>query len=311
MNLQSSQLPQGQTVVLPSHLSCPLCHGEYKVRGFYSHLKNCGPKHGMNSRTDYETAHPMTLYSPAHQFAAKWFSLAKFSITQFGLMDYAGQRWCHIDAGKPKSWYRSRWSRKPETGPLVRYRDGRPLLKESFYQFKKHLQGKLTLGIWPDMDNSFTIIDLDDEQVHHLPELVHRLKQMDLHHYVEFSGKKGYHIWIFWNEILSNRELISFNDALCEGITQDRNVWPFKQSLVKLPLGLHRETSRLACFVNEKNVPVPPTTQFTYFLSIRNNTNPGPLPGHSVAAPAPSRSVQSRRTRCKSSSSGNTRRTIE
>lgn len=279
----------GTTIVLPATMRCPLCGRVFTVRGYLRHLQTCTQKHDM-TLTQYEDRYPDLLFGPVHQFAARWFRLARFSTEEFGLMDYNGCEWCHIDARSAKAWYygivkrdgREITYRKRETRPLVRYEDGRPDWRRSFYQFREHLLGNLTLGIWPAMDNSFLMIDLDGDQVTHLPVLVDRLRAEGLSFYVEHSGKKGYHVWVFWDRVLPNDRLMALYEHLCRGLETDRNVWPFKRSLIKLPLGLHRATRNIAGFLEYGRRAIPMDEQFAYFLGIKQN----PVPEIALLAPA-------------------------
>lgn len=270
------------TISLPEKTACPICERSFARQGFLCHLRSCSTKHGM-TMTDYENAHPMHLYGPVHQFAAKWFSLAKFSIWQFGLMDYAGLAWCHINSNAPKDWYYrcmgARKHRLDETKPLLVKGENRSIdLHKSFFHFRKHLAGELTLGIWPDLDNSFTVIDLDGDQTDGLSDLCERLIDLRLHYYIEFSGKKGFHIWIYWDRVLPHDQLIQMHEYLGQDLEFDRKLWPFKQGLIKLPLGLHRATNNLACFLDDHLQPLPLDQQLDYFLAIRTNMPPE-LPG--------------------------------
>ncbi len=229
---------------------------------------------------DYERQHSTRLYSPVHQFAAKWFSLADFSTNDFGLMDYGNLNWAHIHADQPRYWYSGRHGRLPETLPLLMFDRGGPRLRKAFSHFREHLRGNLTLGIWPNLDNRFTVIDLDGDQTAVWKDLRDRLIDLRLHFYIEFSGKKGLHFWIFWDRVLPNAELIHLHDFLCGDIEADHKIWPFKAGLVKLPLGLHRKTDKLACFLDHEGEPIPLAQQFEYCLSMRQN----PLPQQCLAA---------------------------
>ena len=269
------------SVPIPETTRCPLCSRNLKRKGFQGHLRTCLVKHGMTT-DEYEQAHPMDLYGPVHRFAARWFALAKFSWLRFGLMDYGGLKWCHVQANKPPDWYYQESPhgkhRKPETKPLLAQEDGKLCLRRSFWHFGKHLSGDLTLGIWPDLDNSFTMIDLDGDQVHGLNDLCDRLIDLRLHHAVEFSGKKGYHVWLFWDRVLPNDQLIQIHEYLAQGVPCDHEVWPFKKGLIKLPLGLHRDTETLACFLDDTFQPFPLDEQLDYFLGIKTN-KPPEIPG--------------------------------
>jgi hypothetical protein len=273
MAILKSILPIGATVELPDRLDCPVCDDLFKPRGFVNHLNRCLRAHEMTFE-EYEEKHQNHLYSPAHRFAIKCFQISDFSITEFGLMKYAGLDWCHISANKPKPWYQQQFGRKPETLPLLKIKNGKTDLRHSFYHFKKHLQGELTLGIWPKMDNRFCVIDLDDEQVQYKDDLVDRLVDLQLSFQIVFSGKKGYHFWIAWNRTVPHDELVALHDFLCDGIPHDHQVWPYKKSLIKVPLGLHRGTKHLACLVDANGEPFALDQQFDAFLNMKDNHIP-------------------------------------
>jgi hypothetical protein len=279
--------PPGTVASLPETFRCPLCGQTCKVRGFTRHLTGCCKKAGL-TLADYERLHPMDLYSPVHQFAAKWFSLARFSLSEFGLMDYGGCYWCHIDAAHPQPWYSNTYGRKAETLPLLTFKDGQAQLKRAFHHFRRHLHGDLTLGIWPEMDNRVLVIDLDEHAAQHRNNLMQRLIDLHLHFYIEFSGQKVFHFWIFWDRMLPQAQLIRLHECLCDGIPTDHKLWPFQRSLIKLPLGLHRRTNQLACFLDYRGEPIPLNEQFTYCLSMRDNPVPRALyeAANSIEVPA-------------------------
>jgi hypothetical protein len=269
----AAPFPAHTTVPVPETFSCPVCGESFSVRGFTRHLARCCPSHGLTLE-DYERLHSTRLYGPFDEFAAKWFSLAAFSIREFGLMKYLGCYWFHVNTREPRDSFQAGWGRKPETLPLVRFKDGRALLKQSFHQFRRHLMGDLTLAIWPDMDNRFTIIDLDDDQARRRRDVTARLIDLNLSFRIEFSGGKGYHFWVFWDRILTNSELLRVQAFLLDGIPADTKCWPYKRGLIKLPLGLHRRTWNLACFLDYTGAPIPLEQQFDYFLNIRQNPVP-------------------------------------
>jgi hypothetical protein len=273
--------PERTVVPLPGQFRCPVCHADVATKAFTRHLTRCLDAHHI-SVAEYERRYPRALYGPVHQFAMTWMRLARFSRHQFGLMDYAGCDWCHVDAHQQKPSYyctigigdKERTFRRPETLPLVLYREARTDWRSSFHHFAQHLRGKLTLGIWPDLDNSFLMLDVDQFDGPVLPALLERLLDLRLHFYVNFSGKKGYHVWIFFNEVVENARLVALHKYLCDGLEVDRRVWPFMPKLIKLPLGLHRQTERLAAFVDYTRRAIPLVDQFACCLGMKQNTFP-------------------------------------
>ena len=41
------------------------------------------------------------------------------------------------------------------------------------------------------------------------------------------------------------------------GFLRDHKCWPFQRGIIKLPLGLHRKTNLLSCFLDHQGQPIP------------------------------------------------------
>lgn len=163
---------------------------------------------------------------------------------------------------------------------------------------KKHLDGQETVGTYLVRNNDtvhYIVIDLDisrkvlleikdgsfKEYLHHALEaaltLVHMLHDMGIKGYIEFSGYRGYHVWVFFTEWIPIRYAYSFLEifegkagALPEGITME--MFPARNKKksgsagqnMKLPFGLHIVSGERSCFLGEDLKPV---TDCNAFLS--------------------------------------------
>lgn len=135
------------------------------------------------------------------------------------------------------------------------------------WQFFKHLEGKLTVGTFGGkIMTKFITFDVDFK---HNPELAqwityvisNQLDQKGLHnYYISFSGGKGYHIDLFFDEpIQINHAKKLFNYILDEAdirqyfINGDVEFRPTNTQGVKIPLGFHQKTGNYCGFCSVEN----------------------------------------------------------
>jgi hypothetical protein len=138
---------------------------------------------------------------------------------------------------------------------------------------QRHLEGDITLGIYP-MDEEGTVkwlcfdvdidkgVDVGEAQGKiraHTIALARVLKAWDIPFLVEYSGSRGYHIWIFFEPVQALK-VYAFGRFFerqvepPEGIHVE--VFPKQAtqktygSLIKLPLGKHRKTGNWCGFVD-------------------------------------------------------------
>lgn len=142
---------------------------------------------------------------------------------------------------------------------------------------RQHREGELTVGTYivspPDQARTL-VFDIDaksdDEQEKMLSAVIDVLREVDLPFSVEFSGRKGYHVWVVAEEYMLAEDLY----RLGRGIRDEAGypameVFP-KQThvrdlgnLVKLPGGKHRVTGKANdwithghAFTEDKLVPL-------------------------------------------------------
>jgi len=120
---------------------------------------------------------------------------------------------------------------------------------------RKHLEGEFTLGLYstPDSTTRWLCLDVDATGGKAIPRLWQRLDRCRIPHLTEYSGRKGYHIWVFFACSVANR----LARALGKALTREHEVFPKQDhipeggvgSLVKAPLGIHRATGRRCLFL--------------------------------------------------------------
>ena len=127
---------------------------------------------------------------------------------------------------------------------------------------EEHLNGKRTLGAYAlDTDNTvkWACIDLDDkdnpEKLRGEAEIVYNLFK-DFPRLLEWSGRKGFHIWIFFNPSVTadwaqklvrarlGRPMLGLNRFEVFPKQTELNEARKYGNLVKLPCGLHRKSRK-------------------------------------------------------------------
>ncbi len=111
----------------------------------------------------------------------------------------------------------------------------------------EHLQGKKTIGLYgsPLGITKWFCVDIDDLDEIAVKEVQNHARRFKVPYLTEFSGKKGYHLWIFFERSYPNR----IARALAEGFAFDHEVFPKQNliekgklgNLVKAPLGKTRQ----------------------------------------------------------------------
>ncbi|MDD4155746.1 MAG: CRISPR-associated primase-polymerase type A1 [Candidatus Cloacimonetes bacterium] len=162
----------------------------------------------------------------------------------------------------------------------------------SFREMRNHLLGNTTLGVYPlDLNNQvkFMAIDFDVQKFAQYQllsdsnfskfvftgildiatNLKALLKQAEIKSYIEFSGFKGFHLWIFLKEKMPASTAFLFVNKLKSHINIGKypvSVETFpKQSkvnpnqlgnLIKIPYGIHQKTGKRSYFLNDRNEPL-------------------------------------------------------
>jgi hypothetical protein len=136
---------------------------------------------------------------------------------------------------------------------------------------RRHLEARITVGTYivrpPDYARTL-VFDIDagdeDEQQKQLSAILDVLAQLGLKRGVEFSGRKGYHVWVLSSAYMPAAVLQQLGHGVREEAGYPKmEVFP-KQTqvrdlgnLVKLPGGIHRVTGKENNYIGLSYVPAP------------------------------------------------------
>lgn len=161
------------------------------------------------------------------------------------------------------------------------------------YYIAQHLKDKITIGVIPlnlrlqsaklmCFDFDFYVSLNEPSFVVKLISPLHEAGLNDHQIHVEFSGKKGWHLWIFFQEFIPLREVLPWANLIVQfsKLPELEKFVPgiFKIELrpesesgrcVKLPLGIHQETRKKSIFVNRKFNRI--TDQWKYLEKAQTN----------------------------------------
>ena len=155
---------------------------------------------------------------------------------------------------------------------------------------KEHLLGKSTYGTYIQRSNNtvhFLVFDVDvskrvllktnrenetfgsylQKALDTTVAIRKIFKGMGIQSYIEYSGCRGYHLWVFVNEWIPVRFAVMLMDIVTEAITDDPDItvecFPNKQRIkagkygqkIKLPYGRHLKTGEHSFFIGEDGNP--------------------------------------------------------
>lgn len=145
---------------------------------------------------------------------------------------------------------------------------------------RQHLEGRLTLGCY-QVDNKTNLVkyvcwDFDSMDKKGVLKLYSHLKNKGLEGFIEFSGNKGYHLWLFCEPVDAGAAK-AFGEAVKQEAGVECEVFP-KQghvsegeygNFVKLPFGVHQKTGKRCCFLDEDFTPLPNQVALRYLEGIK------------------------------------------
>ena len=133
-----------------------------------------------------------------------------------------------------------------------------------------HLNAKLTIGTYVNVGSTarFICFDVDtgDDAKAQAARVSLALREMGVdgrHVGIEFSGRKGYHVWLTLNDFLEASELRSLGRAVLALAEVECEVFPKQDvardlgNLVKLPGGKHRVSGMASEWVGPVPIPMP------------------------------------------------------
>ncbi len=121
----------------------------------------------------------------------------------------------------------------------------------------RHLHGDMTLGLYPSSGSisKWLCIDIDTTVAQATLLVQERLNSLCVPFLTEFSGRKGFHIWIFFSQPVPNDLVRRFGHTITSGHEvfpkQDQVSLDGYGNLIKAPLSRHQVTGRWCLFVDE------------------------------------------------------------
>lgn len=175
----------------------------------------------------------------------------------------------------------------------------RPLTES---QIEEHLRGEHTIGTYVQRPNStvrYIVWDIDiskqfilkygssgesfdaclQHAYHKALEIQKLLDDKGIHCYIEFSGYRGYHVWLFLSEWIPVRFANMLTDRIEEEMVIEDDItvecFPNKVRLksgrigqvIKIPCGIHVRSGRRSCFVDDDGQPVTDIDNFMETLA--------------------------------------------
>ena len=150
-----------------------------------------------------------------------------------------------------------------------------PLTSEILHS---HLEGKLTIGIYPCQNNTtkWLVYDIDNSDCNDAIQIEERLRHYNIPGYLEYSGR-NWHLWVFFRKPVSNSIVRRFGNYILKEADCQNSVEIFPKqdrienvgNCIKLPLGKHLKTGEKCEFVNALNLK-PFDNQIQFLRSIKS-----------------------------------------
>lgn len=138
----------------------------------------------------------------------------------------------------------------------------------------KHLNQKMAIGIFAGEHTSkFICFDVDDgsqDTVRKIIQLLDSLGVGKRYVYVSSSGNKGYHVEVFFDDIVYTEKLRIIYDWVCIAGHLDQSKVEFRpthKQAIKLPLSRHHKTGRICYYVDPETFE-PILSGYYYLMEI-------------------------------------------
>lgn len=148
---------------------------------------------------------------------------------------------------------------------------------------RKHLDGFVTIGAWQTNPETkkvkWVCFDFDgiiEEEYEKSRKLFYKLKDIELNPLMEFSGRRGYHIWLFIEPV----DIAIARKFVLE-ISKDfevSDVYPRNDKIeeggygsqVKLPLGIHRVSMKRSFLFDDNLKPLSQIEGQNFLIKLNN-----------------------------------------
>lgn len=122
-----------------------------------------------------------------------------------------------------------------------------------------HLNRKYAVGVYAgNCCSKFICFDVDDGSKDTVKKIIDSIGYVGFDTskvYVSLSGGKGYHVEMFFDNLMRTNVLMAFYDYVCSDAQLDKNKVEFRPTFgqsIKLPLGVHGTTGNVCWFVNQE-----------------------------------------------------------
>ena len=158
---------------------------------------------------------------------------------------------------------------------------------------RKHLAGKITVGAYQVKNDlvKWLCLDFDVAEDVHRPTALEMARQawghldhMGIAAYIEDSGNKGYHLWVFFSHEVKASLARELGQRLLHKLEEEQEwpgvdveVFPKQEradgfgNLVKVPLGVHRKTRRRCLFIRPDGSIIPDQDEFLLNIQTIND----------------------------------------
>jgi len=160
--------------------------------------------------------------------------------------------------------FRQRFVQRRDCYPLqLKAGGGYTVMREELTDgvIRAHLKGERTIGLYGGSDSTtkWLCIDIDDLEEAAVREVQNHARRFGIPYLTEFSGKKGYHLWVFFDRPYPNK----IARALSQAFGFNHEVFPKQDylrsgrlgNLVKAPLGVHQVTGNWCLFLDKDLKP--------------------------------------------------------
>lgn len=169
---------------------------------------------------------------------------------------------------------RSRYVRMQRgSHPFVPKRNGESM-SLSDNVLTSHLAGKYAIAVYASQEGSkFICFDVDDGQWVSVQAILDCLEMLGVDRnylHVSTSGGKGYHVEMFFDDLVPIDLLYSLYDMVIQRTLLNRKKVEYRPSshqAVKLPLSVHHKTGRICWFIDKKDGH--PFEDWTYLKTIQ------------------------------------------
>jgi len=128
---------------------------------------------------------------------------------------------------------------------------------------EQHIEKNITIGVYPGYDSKtkWCCLDLDENNKEKIIHLYNKAKELGITAYIEFSGNKGFHLWVFFDKPTSNKQAKLIGKLIAKRAEiENIEIFPKQNittknkpgNLIKAPLGRHQATGKICEFLDER-----------------------------------------------------------